>query len=55
MGVGGSRHLKEELAWAIDKWLQVISNKEILFNFIACSFVIKWMYRLLSLKPTSQS
>ena len=22
-----SRHLKEELAWAIDKWLPVISNK----------------------------
>ena len=21
------RHLKEELAWAIDKWLWVISNK----------------------------
>ena len=21
-----SRHLKEELAWAIDKWLRVISN-----------------------------
>ena len=21
-----SRHLKEELAWAIDKWLQVIGN-----------------------------
>ena len=22
-----SRHLKEELAWVIDKWLWVISNK----------------------------
>ena len=21
------RHLKEDLAWAIDKWLQVINNK----------------------------
>ena len=21
------RHLKEELAWAIDRWLQIISNK----------------------------
>ena len=27
MGVQVSRHLKEELAWAIDKWLrQFISN-----------------------------
>ena len=22
-----SRHLKEELSWAIDKWLRVINNK----------------------------
>ena len=22
-----SRHLKEELAWALDKWLRVVSNK----------------------------
>ena len=22
-----SGHLKEELAWVIDKWLQVVSNK----------------------------
>ena len=22
-----SRHLKEELAWVIDKWLRAISNK----------------------------
>ena len=27
MNIHVSRHLKEELAWAIDKWLQVISNK----------------------------
>ena len=27
-----SRYLKEELAWAIDKWLQVISNlKQLLY------------------------
>ena len=26
MGVQVSRHLKEELAWAIDKWLKFISN-----------------------------
>ena len=26
MNVHVSRHLKQELAWAIDKWLQVISN-----------------------------
>ena len=26
MGVNVSRRLKEELAWATDKWLQVISN-----------------------------
>ena len=26
MGIQVSRHLKEELAWAIDKWLQFISN-----------------------------
>ena len=26
MNVHVSRHLKEELAWAIDKWLRVISN-----------------------------
>ena len=26
MGVQVSRHLKEELAWAIDKWLQFIRN-----------------------------
>ena len=26
MDVNISRRLKEELAWAIDKWLQVISN-----------------------------
>ena len=26
MGMHVSRHLKEELAWAIDKWLRVISN-----------------------------
>ena len=26
MGVHVSRPLKEELAWATDKWLQVISN-----------------------------
>ena len=27
-----SRHLKEELAWAIDTWLQVISNKKQLYH-----------------------
>ena len=27
------RHLKEELAWVIDKWLQIISNK-ILFKTV---------------------
>ena len=27
MNVRASRHLKEELAWVIDKWLWVISNK----------------------------
>ena len=26
MNVRVSRHLKQELAWAIDKWLRVISN-----------------------------
>ena len=26
MGIHVLRHLKEELAWGIDKWLQVISN-----------------------------
>ena len=26
MAVYVSRHLKEEMAWAIDKWLWVISN-----------------------------
>ena len=26
MDVYVSRYLKEELAWAIDKWLQVINN-----------------------------
>ena len=26
VGVCVSKHLKEELAWAIGKWLQVISN-----------------------------
>ena len=26
MGVHVLRHLKEELAWATDKWFQVISN-----------------------------
>ena len=25
-----SKHLKEELTWVIDKWLQVISNKMLL-------------------------
>ena len=25
-----SKQIKEELAWAIDKWLQVISNKMLL-------------------------
>ena len=33
MNVHVSRHLKEELAWAIDKWLQVISNK-MLFKMV---------------------
>ena len=27
MNVCVSKQLKEELAWAIDKWLRVISNK----------------------------
>ena len=27
MNVHVSRHLKEELAWVINKWLRVISNK----------------------------
>ena len=27
MNVCVSRHLKEELAWAIDKWFQATSNK----------------------------
>ena len=27
MNVCVLRHLKEELAWAIDKWLQLIINK----------------------------
>ena len=26
VNVCGSRHLKEELAWAINEWLHVISN-----------------------------
>ena len=26
VGIHVSRHLKEELAWAIDKWLWIISN-----------------------------
>ena len=33
MEVGVSRRLKEELAWAIDKQLQVISN-EMLFKTV---------------------
>ena len=27
-----SSHLKEELAWAIDKWLRVISNYNVIKN-----------------------
>ena len=27
-----SRHVKEELAWAVDKWLQVISNTNVIKN-----------------------
>ena len=27
VNVRASRHLKEELAWVIDKWLQPIGNK----------------------------
>ena len=27
-----SRRLKEELAWAIDKWLRVISNTNVIKN-----------------------
>ena len=34
MGLGVSRHLKEELAWAIDKGLQVISIKYYLNSYI---------------------
>ena len=33
MYVRVSKHLKEELTWAIDKWLQVISDK-ILFKTV---------------------
>ena len=29
-----SRHLKEELAWAIDKWLRIISNKMLIKTVI---------------------
>ena len=34
--IGVSRHLKEELAWATVKWLQVISNikSNIMYNVI---------------------
>ena len=37
MGVHFSRDLQEELAWAIDKWLQVIS----ITNVILKSYTIK--------------
>ena len=30
-----SKQLKEELAWAIDKWLQVISNTNVIKNSYA--------------------
>ena len=29
-----SRHLKEELGWALDKWLQLIVNKMLFKTFI---------------------
>ena len=37
MSIHVSRHLKEELAWAIGKWLWVISNTNVIKN----SYTIK--------------
>ena len=37
MNIHVSRHLKEELAWAIGKWLWVISNTNVIKN----SYTIK--------------
>ena len=34
VGVHISRHSKEELAWALDKWLWVIGNKMLLKTVI---------------------
>ena len=34
VNICASKYFKEELAWAVDKWLQLISNK-MLFKTIA--------------------
>ena len=50
MNVHVSRHLKEELAWAIDRQLQVISNKMLFKTVIPLKikdFKFKIMYALL--------
>ena len=36
MNVCVSRRLKEELAWVIDKWLRVISNKILFKTVVPC-------------------
>ena len=35
------RHLKEELAWVLDKWLQLISNKMLFKTVIATTKKLK--------------
>ena len=41
MNVHVSRHLKEELAWAIHKWLWVTSNKMLIVRSLSIKMGIK--------------